>query len=85
MTFERPKVFEPMFDKELLGHENEEIVAIPSKGECVYDNGTGVILECVYRTSLCPDRPCGRSIADKQTSMVYLFKLEYMNAKLTSL
>ena len=90
MTFERPKVFEPAFDKELLGHEDKEIVAIPVDGvcRCRYENGNGTTVPCVYySTGLCSSRSCGPifGLNGPQPSVVYLFKLEYITAKLTSL
>lgn len=85
MTFERPKVFEPMFDKELLGHEDKEIVAVPADMTCRYDNGNGTSLQCVYINTRCNARSCGPDSVNNQPPVVYLFKLEYMTAKLTSL
>ena len=88
MTFERPKVFEPMFDKELLGHEDKEIVAIPVDDVCRYKNGNGTTVPCVYNGhNLCSSRSCGPISGPNgpQPGVVYLFKLEYMTAKLTSL
>ncbi len=86
MTFKQPKVFEPVFDKELLGHEDKEIMAIPSKGECVYDNGNGTVVQCVYSVNdLCPSRSCGPDSVNNQPAVMYVSKLAYMSAKLTSL
>lgn len=86
MTFERPKVFEPVFDKELLGHEDKEIIAIPVSNVCAYDNGNGTTVQCIYSVNdLCPSRSCSSDSVNNQPSVVYLFKLEYMSAKLTSL
>lgn len=85
MTFERPKVFEPVFDKELLGHEDKEIVAVPVANVCAYDNGNGTTVQCIYSASYRRCRSCGPDSVNNQPPVVYLFKLEYMSAKLTSL
>lgn len=88
MTFERPKVFESMFDKELLGHEDEEIIAVPAQDTCTYDNNNGTKVSCVYVAHPdCSDRSCGPIFKSdgRQPAIMYLFKLEYTSAKLTSL